>query len=641
MRKLIFTLMIIALLACPAMAQRYRQMQIAIVDEFGQAVTNIDQIEIYDAGTDTASTIYSTRAGVSRTNPMTTTSGGFDQSLGLASWFQSAPDFKITVVESGESQSLTVDNLTSTDVRFAWYVNYIGEAATLQITDDTTLDFGTSDNFYFDWVAGSTKLILAPAADDARWDIGIADYATDIYWITGASIATDYALFDQDEAEIYLCDIDVMWDDEAIAIFGSDEDFSIYSSSANVLVFDPGTTANTINFGTANTDAVDIKWFTDTSANFVTFNEGDDEVYFTDVDIQMDDDADIIFGTQNDFVIESDSTAVLEILGSGSSEDHAVNLGLASSGVDLKAFGTDAGDYWEWDSSADLVTIVGDAVAWTLTEAATTAVNIDITGTDGGFDLDTTDGPIALTTAGGVLGDMTLTVSDDYANTVSGHYALAVTGSATITTTSDTASAIYIRENAGTSGTIKIHADQGEGDESIYLDSDAGGITIKADGGSIDIEPTGGSDGDLGITVGDDMTVIVSGDYSLAVTGTTTLDEILFKCHVEVVTTTSTTVHAVDTGTVFVTTSGTGSQTFSLPTAAAGLVFTFVDISATANDDVKILASSGDTINGGTANRWYWNTADAIPGSATLMAVDTAAWVVITSIGTWANNNDP
>jgi hypothetical protein len=363
-----------------------------------------------------------------------------------------------------------------------------------------------------------------------------------------------------------------------------------------------------------------------------------------------------------------------------------------------------------------------------------------------------------LTAGGAVNGDVTLSVADNYANTVAGYYALAVTGSATITTSSDTASAIYIRENAGTAGTIKVHADQGSaataaaasiqltsdigavqllasanvattekassiqltslagsvelwsglngadainimvdggsssgiivfndsgtGDESINLNSELGGITVKADAGSIDIEPTGTTAGDLGITVGDDMTTTitghhfetvtgsttytaggiimtssgasvgdfaivvgddytntVTGDYTLAVTGTTTLDEILFKRNVLVVTTSSTAVLAADTGKVFVTKVNTVTTTFSLPTAAAGLTFTFVDISATAGDDIVIQASSGDTINGGTSNKYYNSLTDVIPASVTLMAVDADAWVITSEVGTWVNES--
>ena len=121
------------------------------------------------------------------------------------------------------------------------------------------------------------------------------------------------------------------------------------------------------------------------------------------------------FGTDSDFVLSAGSTAnTMSILSSNQTELAYVLIGEDEAGIDLKVFGATSGDYWEWDSSLDLFTIVGDAVAWTLTEAAATAVNIDITGAAGGFDLDTTNGAVALTAGGASNGDMTLTAGDAF-----------------------------------------------------------------------------------------------------------------------------------------------------------------------------------------------------------------------------------
>jgi len=69
-------------------------------------------------------------------------------------------------------------------------------------------------------------------------------------------------------------------------------------------------------------------------------------------------------------------------------------------------------------------------------------------------------------------------------------------GTVNITSSDDAASAIYLRTNAGTSETIKIHADQGTGAGSISAVSDAGGITLdagldivlSADGGNVTMD---------------------------------------------------------------------------------------------------------------------------------------------------------
>ena len=85
-------------------------------------------------------------------------------------------------------------------------------------------------------------------------------------------------------------------------------------------------------------------------------------------------------------------------------------------------------------------------------------------------DAGTAEGAITLTsTAGGI--DLNAAAGKDV--DISG-------GQINLTSAHDTASSIYIRANAGTSETIKIHADQGSGEGSIELTSDAGGVDINA-----------------------------------------------------------------------------------------------------------------------------------------------------------------
>jgi len=151
----------------------------------------------------------------------------------------------------------------------------------------------------------------------------------------------------------------------------------------------------------------------------------------------------------------------------------------------------------------------------------TGADSITLVTDEGGIALTGTAGPIVLTADDSTAGDITIDAEDKI----------------TIVSADLAAEGIYIHENAtsGTSGSIKVHADKGTGDESIYLASDVGGITLKAAAGSIDIEPTGEDAGDLGITVGDDMTVTVAGDLTFAITGSTILpDDVLRKATVAV-----------------------------------------------------------------------------------------------------------
>jgi len=57
---------------------------------------------------------------------------------------------------------------------------------------------------------------------------------------------------------------------------------------------------------------------------------------------------------------------------------------------------------------------------------------------------------------------------------------ISTSSSVNVTSTENAANAIYLRANGGTSETIKVHADQGTGDDSIYVLSDVGGISIES-----------------------------------------------------------------------------------------------------------------------------------------------------------------
>jgi len=79
---------------------------------------------------------------------------------------------------------------------------------------------------------------------------------------------------------------------------------------------------------------------------------------------------------------------------------------------------------------------------------------------------------------------------------------------------------------------------------------------------------------------------------------------------------------------------------FVLPTAAAGLKYTFVDANATAAKDLWITAATGDKINGGTAGKSYKCTGDAVKQSVTIVARDGVNWDIVSELGTWLNDNN-
>jgi len=127
--------------------------------------------------------------------------------------------------------------------------------------------------------------------------------------------------------------------------------------------------------------------------------------------------------------------------------------------------------------TATNITSTADAAGEDFTIALAGATNSSLilssTGTAAdALQIKTTAGGIDITTTGAAAGE---------------DIDISTNASVNVTSTEDAANAIYLRANAGTSETIKIHADQGTGAGSIELTSDAGSIDINsADNVTID-----------------------------------------------------------------------------------------------------------------------------------------------------------
>ena len=239
-------------------------------------------------------------------------------------------------------------------------------------------------------------------------------------------------------------------------------------------------------------------------------------------------------------------------------------------------------------------------------EAVTDAINIDAAA--GGLDVDvalsislkstenTLDSIEIVSTAGGI--DITAagaaTEDIDITNTA---------GSVNITAGEDSAGAIYIEADAGASEKITIHSDQGNGDESIILSSDVGGITVNAAAGSVDIEAVGATVGDIGINAGDDITITAAGVVTVTNTGTMTIGgaatvtgkltvSSAIVTPVEVVVTTNV-ITIAEAGKVFVLNHATEFVS-TLPTAstAAGITYRFIIGAAPADADYTIITGN-------------------------------------------------
>jgi hypothetical protein len=168
----------------------------------------------------------------------------------------------------------------------------------------------------------------------------------------------------------------------------------------------------------------------------------------------------------------------------------AIELVATAGGITLDSTGV-----LELNSSAGVISIGNDNInqniniatagTRTLTLGTTTttidlnAAGITIDGTT--LSIDSTDTTNLTMTADNVA-DKTLTISATNVGTGLGNINISSDGSTTITSTSNQASAIYLRANGGTNETIKIHADQGTAATSVNIISDVGGITLNASG---------------------------------------------------------------------------------------------------------------------------------------------------------------
>lgn len=190
MKKLPIFLMIM-LLACSVSAKSVRQFQLSFLDEFEQPITTITSITVFNAGLGTSPTIYADRGALrTMTNPITSgsTNSTFLPTLGIVTWFQTEPDYKVTVTDG--TKTLTVDNRNERNTQFAWYDNYIGTAASLSVGDNQSITVGTDSDFVLAWVNASDFMSWIPAADGSAFNLGTSGTGAnvDFNWFVGTAL---------------------------------------------------------------------------------------------------------------------------------------------------------------------------------------------------------------------------------------------------------------------------------------------------------------------------------------------------------------------------------------------------------------------------------------------------------------------
>jgi hypothetical protein len=191
---------------------------------------------------------------------------------------------------------------------------------------------------------------------------------------------------------------------------------------------------------------------------------------FAETDLNTTYDIKITVGSSVRYILWSD-----EITTTGLDTASLKVRGVASAAAPIYLFADradDPGDAWRIQASTSDTLAIGSDKA----SAGTIIDYLTITnGANAAASTVTVGGILTVTTTLDVNGTADFDVTD---------FDIASSGDIDLVSTNDAAAAIYLRENAGTSGTIKIHADQGtsvtEGAESINILSDAGGVGIRS-----------------------------------------------------------------------------------------------------------------------------------------------------------------
>lgn len=393
MKKILYILIVLAFLAVPAMAAPNRSIQLTIVDEFGDPVTTITSITIFDVGTSSETTIYAQREKTNEmTNPVTTgsTNSTFQQSLGLVSWFQTKPTYKVTITDG--SKTLTIDDQNEGDTRFPWYDNYIGTAASLSVGDNESITVGDDSDMVLAWNNGSDFMSWIPASDGSAFNLGTSGTGknVDFNWFVGTALG-------------------IKGDEGAATLIIDGLTTSINTDSNFNTNINTGTSTGNVTIGGTASGTLAL----DTTAG-VTIN-ADDSVDITTTGGSADIDIDAIAGS---VIIDGGETATDAVLISATAGGGGVTVTSGTGDITL-----DSGD----DIFLAADTSSGDVISIINTQGTAASSIIIRTVAAGSIDIDSGEDVIV-----DVTDDILLTSGDDTVITTTGALTIVNTEAMTV-----------------------------------------------------------------------------------------------------------------------------------------------------------------------------------------------------------------
>jgi hypothetical protein len=260
-------------------------------------------------------------------------------------------------------------------------------------------------------------------------------------------------------------------DDNSSLWFGTSSDIEVRFDGTDMDILGDDLIVNIGSDGAGS----DVNVYSETAGDYIFFDEDNAIAKFRDYSISLDDDADLSLGTDNDFVIDSDTAKTLDILPGAASDDYIVNFGLDQSGVDIKAFGATTGEYFQWDASNDTLSANTGNISWVTTDAEANQWKVDATGTIAGYAvvIETTAGGVQINADGATQGDIAIDAADDMTLTAAGDLTLAVTGTVSAGGSPITNQKMWI-EDVSADDTITT----AESGKVFYVTNDTDGITL-------------------------------------------------------------------------------------------------------------------------------------------------------------------
>ena len=244
----------------------------------------------------------------------------------------------IDLAQSGTGKDVDGSGSTWTVTRLG-----VGTFAGLGLADSKNLSFGDSGDITVDYVDGGTPgtagkgLLFTQTVSDDNIQFGDASLSFDVLFI-GDTSTNNFMQWDLNGGAgsvgaLVFDNTDIDLGDSDLIRFGDAPDFTLgYVDSGDKLnLLGSG---KTFEIGVTG-EGMDVNWYTENTGDYVYFDETNALVDFVDVDLDLDDDAILRFGSSNDITMQFDGG---DFLVDGVAADTTIKIG-ATNNQNLVIYG--------------------------------------------------------------------------------------------------------------------------------------------------------------------------------------------------------------------------------------------------------------------------------------------------------------